>query len=337
VSIDHYFAGEDIAEDADLRGLVAFHFACFGAGTPRHDDFARRTLGTVKAATISPHAFLAQLPQRMLGRARGALACIGHVDRAWGSSFLQMAPGQARRGVVSQLATFESTLSSLMKGHRVGHSMDYFDIRYAELTSDLARYIEDVQVYGTEVDDHELASLWLNAGDARNYAVVGDPAVRLASVPPAARSAAVQETAVRAPAAPVSPPTQDDGAPGDDVPGFAPDREPGRLPGHLDGATQLGDALGRLIADVLCFEVQTFANDHAGARAAAAGERGNTAPGAYTHCSARGELVSNAPLRQNGEPDEALWRIHKDMVASVQAHRRALFRMVLGAIAGTDS
>ena len=39
---DHYFAAEDVAPDASLLGLIAFHFACYGAGTPRMDDFAHQ-------------------------------------------------------------------------------------------------------------------------------------------------------------------------------------------------------------------------------------------------------------------------------------------------------
>ena len=35
-----YFAGEDVADGADLAGSVAFHFACYGAGTPLYDDSA---------------------------------------------------------------------------------------------------------------------------------------------------------------------------------------------------------------------------------------------------------------------------------------------------------
>ena len=37
---DFYFAGEDVADDADVFGLVAFFFACFSGGTPRLDDFS---------------------------------------------------------------------------------------------------------------------------------------------------------------------------------------------------------------------------------------------------------------------------------------------------------
>ncbi len=40
---EFYFAADDLnklGSDARIRGLMAFHFACYGAGTPRLDDFA---------------------------------------------------------------------------------------------------------------------------------------------------------------------------------------------------------------------------------------------------------------------------------------------------------
>src|SRR4029453_322171 len=36
----HWFAAPDIP-DAELTGMIAFLFACFGAGTPRYDEFDR--------------------------------------------------------------------------------------------------------------------------------------------------------------------------------------------------------------------------------------------------------------------------------------------------------
>ena len=33
---EHYFSADDLGPDARLQGLVAFHFACFGAGRPRY-------------------------------------------------------------------------------------------------------------------------------------------------------------------------------------------------------------------------------------------------------------------------------------------------------------
>src|SRR5262249_23473863 len=37
----HYLAASDIHDDADVSGMVAFVFACFGAGTPDVDQFLK--------------------------------------------------------------------------------------------------------------------------------------------------------------------------------------------------------------------------------------------------------------------------------------------------------
>src|SRR5947199_4039412 len=42
---EQYFAAEDVGDHADVHGLVAFCFACFGAGTPRWDEIARKSEG----------------------------------------------------------------------------------------------------------------------------------------------------------------------------------------------------------------------------------------------------------------------------------------------------
>jgi hypothetical protein len=175
----HYFAGEDLDPAADLRGMIAMCFACFGLGTPAHDDFSRRGAGKVQARAIAPHDFVARLPQRMLANpGGGALAAIGHIDRAWGSSFLWI-DAQGRYQTQAHLDVFESALASILDGRRVGHALEHFNLRYAELSADLNARLEEMLCYDVACPDSELAQLWIACNDARNYALAGDPAVCL--------------------------------------------------------------------------------------------------------------------------------------------------------------
>jgi hypothetical protein len=312
---DHYFTGEDIPAEADLRGLVGFHFACFGAGTPRYDDFSR--MGDSPALVdIAPHAFVARLPQRMLGRARGALACIGHVDRAWASSFLQAVPRQ-QGAATAHLAVFESTLKRLMDGRCVGHAMDYFDLRYAELASDLATRIEDATKYDIAVDDRELAQMWLYANDARDYAVIGDPAVRVgahaacdarARPGPAADVGAATELAVRA------------------------DARPAVL---AELAQSTLDTLRRAVSELQALEVTTYAGDFDTARAAATGDaNGHARRRAYTCCKIDGDTIVNVPVDEHGAVDVELWRIHETALTQARQQRAEMLRLILSLVPG---
>jgi hypothetical protein len=169
---EHYFAAEDVGGEAGVHGLVAFCFACFGAGTPRWDDFIRKSQGPRRE--LSPGAFLSRLPQRLLSHPRGgALAVIGHVERAWGFSLVWPGAGP-------QISAFESTLRRLLDGQPVGWAMEFFNQRYAELASDLAAEVEALG-FGKELDERVIPDLWTASHDARNYTIIGDPAVRIAA------------------------------------------------------------------------------------------------------------------------------------------------------------
>jgi hypothetical protein len=178
---DFYFSAEDVGDEAHVFGMLAFLFACYGAGTPQMEEFAHAAFKDAQSQ-IAPQAFLAALPKRLLSHPRGsALAVVGHVDRAWGYSFFW---GSAKR----QLAVFESALSLLLKGYPIGAAIDPFNVRYAELSEELNRMLEDIQ-FGKRYEARELAGMWTANNDARNYVVIGDPAVRMMAALPGAVTA----------------------------------------------------------------------------------------------------------------------------------------------------
>lgn len=166
---EHYLAACDVDDSAELAGLIAFHFACYGAGTPRHSSFT----DGAQQRVIAPQSFVARLPQRLLAHPRGgALAVVGHVDLAWTFSFVWPQAGE-------QTEVFASTLGRLLEGYPVGAAMEYFNQRHAELAAELSHEIEEAR-HGAPPDPLTLSTLWTAHNDARAYLVLGDPAVRLA-------------------------------------------------------------------------------------------------------------------------------------------------------------
>ena len=171
VNRQHFLAAEDIAEDHNLLGTLVFSFACFGAGTPYWDEFAIARDQDRPALAARP--FLASLPTRLLGHpSGGALAVIGHIERAWTYSF-QWAQ------LKSQTQAFQSVLYKLMNGKQVGLAMDDMNLRYAEIATMLNADLQEIKYNPEAVEPYKLAFEWTANNDARSYAILGDPAVRL--------------------------------------------------------------------------------------------------------------------------------------------------------------
>lgn len=173
VEPEWYLSADDIGEDADVAGLITFHFACYSGGTPHLDNFDFRP--PRQRGVLTSHPFTGALPQSLLAHPRGgALAVVSHVDQAW----LHSICWQRREW----LGTFQQMLGRLLKGDPIGWAMEPFNQRYAELASDLRDHLEQEELgLVAERDDLSLADLWTATNDTRGFVVLGDPAVRLAA------------------------------------------------------------------------------------------------------------------------------------------------------------
>jgi hypothetical protein len=146
-----------------------FSFGCYSAGTPRHTDF----IDDPNPAASADPPFVARLAQRLLAHpGGGCLAFVGHVDRAWNLSFLF-------RGITPRILPFSSCIRALLAGAPLGLALEYVTLRYATTATELANLLQKVRAWNFVADDRELAQLWLATNDARNFLIIGDPAVRL--------------------------------------------------------------------------------------------------------------------------------------------------------------
>ena len=178
---DFFFSGSDLGDDARLWGAITVFFACFGAGTPRLSDFHHlKEYRPEERLHLADRALLAPLPRRLLSHPKGgALAVVGHVERAWTASF--KVPGLS--GPDSRdLQAFEQLFSLLFRGYPIGAAMEEMDSRYANFSTELTNELFPVLHQGMDYDQDrkfKVARLWTANNDARNYIIVGDPAVRL--------------------------------------------------------------------------------------------------------------------------------------------------------------
>jgi hypothetical protein len=175
IAPDHYLAASDVSDDANVNGMVAFFFACFGGGTPKVDQFFLNPEQLAAGAALPPLApqpFMAALPRRLLAHPKGsALAVVAHVDRAWGYSI--QAPGMQG----GQITPFRSSLQFMMKGQSIGHVVrDQFASRFSVLSAELLSLLAPG---APKPSDRDLVVGWLERNDAQNYVVLGDPAVRI--------------------------------------------------------------------------------------------------------------------------------------------------------------
>jgi len=341
-----YFSADDIASDADVFGMFAFVFACYGGGTPKVDNFYRQAFGTQK--DIAPYAFMSQLPLRLLAHPKGgALGVFAHVERAWGSSIVW-------DGSAAEIESFHSTVKALMDGKPAGHATEYFNERYAEIATMLTEEMDNTSPENQ--DDVKLAGMWTSNNDARNYAFIGDPAVRLnPDAKPTAKAGresigtlvskagittkgAFQPDVVdRAPSVQVTVTKVENNNYGiTDL--FKKDDETAATPA-TSGVSEslkkftdkLSDYLSKALDDATSLEVFTYVAQE---MKDVTYENGRFSGGAQlramTRISIDGDTLVCIP-EKDGEVDTAVWGIHLEMVKQAQASRAELMKTIVSA------
>jgi hypothetical protein len=178
------FSATDIPADAQLHGSMAFLFACYGGGCPTNDSYYLNSDGSPRPIAKTP--MVARLPQALLSR--GVLAVIAHIDMAWSYGF-EDASG------TPQVQALRTPLERLMQGHRAGFAADSLSLMWSTLSAQLGMQFGSFALSAAAAalgnggpataaqlnihDASELANRTIARDDARNYIVLGDPAVKL--------------------------------------------------------------------------------------------------------------------------------------------------------------
>ena len=332
-----YLAADDIEATARLLGLIVFNFACYSAGTPEWDEFSH--LSERGKTLITPRGFVARLPQRLLSHPQGgALAVVGHVDRAWGYSFSWNRAGQ-------QLQTFQSTLKRLLEGHPIGSAMEFFNQRYAELAADLNYEQKEIQE-GGKIPGMDLLGVWTATHDARNYMILGDPAIRLATPPenePQRETMTLHPTIEPVTLSPSSPPHSQS-----TVTTVTHTIEPALPNSQIDyglldslkevrtklntmlqqSVDKLSNTMANIVDDATSLEVATYVSDNIETVTYQQGQFTGAKLRAVTRISLGGDTMVCVPEKE-GQIDTDLWQIHLDMVKQAQAQRSEVIKSTL--------
>ncbi len=357
ISEDHYFSADDVSENARLLGTMAFFFACYGAGTPRMDHFALQAYQ--KPEPIAPRSFVAPLPQKLLSHPKGgALAVIGHVERAWTYSFLWADSGE-------QTGTFKDTLKRLLRGYPIGAAMEYFNARHGALSVRLIQMLNNIKFGNTKITDTDVAGIWTANNDTGGYVIIGDPAVRLRvteetsserlrpviepvmitsqqtrretlgpSEEPTRESSPKPEPSAESPETLLSEPSSETPATSEsqEAEDFGISESLDRTKAKITSVLQkFSNKLVEAVQDVSSLDIQTFVSDDMDGVTydfKTGTFTGSAKCRAWTHFDLDADTKSCVPKKKEGEIDEELLKIHTEMVKQARAHQTELIKML---------
>jgi hypothetical protein len=183
-STTNQFCGDDVPVDAKLQGAIAFLFACYSAGCPTIDSYYRNQDGS--SISIAPAPMISNLAQALLRQ--GTLAVIGHVDLAFPYAFQDV-------NGTPQMQAVRTPLELLLRGKRAGLAADSLSILWSSLSAQLGLALGTTPATTSATStpgsgaaqpsqppsavSPAISRLTIARDDARNYILLGDPAVRL--------------------------------------------------------------------------------------------------------------------------------------------------------------
>ena len=331
MTVDMHLTAQDVPENARLHGSIFVIFACFGGGTPKFEDFSRPG---EERRQVAEEAFLAALPKRLL--TGGALAVIAHVERAWTTSF------ETKSGR-NQLQTFRSPLRELLVGSPVGFAMEAFNLKWAELSTMLSTAIRNDGENPNRPADHVgLRSTWEEMSDARNFCVIGDPAVRLVtgdveSGPVEIERNPVSEEILKSVAATGSE-AEEEGkeAKSFDTPIQLNISGRGTVVNGSTGGTlenvvaRIGATMEAVVSGLTTVEVATYVSDNVASVEFKDGTFVGAKLRARTQFGLDGKMVNLVP-EKDGKLDEALWGVHMASVDKAVANRSEMIKLAAAA------
>lgn len=348
---DFYFSGDDISSDARLLGMIAFFFACFGAGTPQVDDYSHHFRRGASQKAIAEHNFIASLPTHLLANPNGgALAVIGHVERAWGYSFNWP-------DLDSDITSLDQMMRTLTTGTPIGDAIDHLNFRYASISTALTDKLEREKL-GKTVQASEIAGLWVANNDARSYVILGDPAVRLLYAEETnATDIPTLESVSFTPSLSSSTPPLPDGLGTPPLP-QPPEKPAGppdpaafgildpwrkdeegegtdeKLSSREDLTNKLSDAVSELAQQIKqAFSDAATINVTTCISTTDMASFDDAIPRALTEIAMDGDIKTCIPTK-DGEIDHELWGIHTSMVEQARKHRTEMLKLILSAIPG---
>lgn len=186
------FNAGSIKDDADLKGMIAFIFACYSGAVPHKDNFPNSPDSEAKVLSESGDV-LSNLPKRLL--TAGASAVIVHMDRSFIYSFYSLLDvlsakrsygGYDKKELLDNdnrldTATFEGVIGTIFYGKPIGYSTRLITAKkFQSLSNYIAnRDLDRDEAKEIDLSDEEIATNYIVTKTLRNYFILGDPASHL--------------------------------------------------------------------------------------------------------------------------------------------------------------